>query len=185
MLMWDGKTVVTTERLLLRTYRHSDLPLFAALNADPLVYEQLGGQPLSREHSDEIAEWGQQCFEREQLGLLAVERRSDGEFLGMCGLHHQQSFPDDVEIAWRFASQHWGRGYATEAARGWLEYGFATLGLPRIISITDLDNVRSLAVMQRLGMTFVESTTIVDDGLTFDAVVYTLTGADWRANTAS
>ncbi len=176
--------MLTTSRLLLRTYRRDDLPAFAALNADPLVYEQLGGQPLSREHSDEIAEWAEECFEKDRLGLLAVERRSDGEYLGMCGLHHQESFPDDVEVAWRFASPHWGHGYATEAAQGWLGYGFAVLEVPKIISITDLDNTRSLAVMRRLGMTFVEQTTMVDDGLTFDAVVYALTADQWRTRIA-
>jgi RimJ/RimL family protein N-acetyltransferase len=171
--------VVTTPRLVLRTFRRDDLSAYAALNADPKVYVQLGGEPLSREHSDEIAAWAQQCYEAERLGLLAVERRSDGEFLGMCGLHHQESHPDEVEIAWRFASQHWGHGYATEAARGWLRYGFTVLGLPRVISMTDHDNVRSIAVMQRLGMTFVEATTIVDDGQTFDAVLYELSAKQW------
>lgn len=185
MPRWDGTTVVTTPRLALRTYRRDDLPAFASLNADPLVYAQLGGHPLSREHSDEIAEWAQQCFEKDRLGLLAVERVSDGEYLGMCGLHHQQSFPDDVEIAWRFASQHWGRGYATEAARAWLEYGFTTLALPRIISLTDHDNARSIALMERLGMSFVLNTEIVDDGMTFDGVLYAMTSHQWAAQQKS
>jgi RimJ/RimL family protein N-acetyltransferase len=89
---------------------------------------------------------------REELGLLAVERREDGAFLGMCGLHHQESYPDDVEVAWRLAREHWGQGYATEAATGWLDHGFGTLNLPRVISMTDPPNLRSLAVMRRLGM---------------------------------
>ena len=185
MARWDGTTVVTTPRLLLGTYRRDDLPAFAALNADPLVYEQLGGEPLSPEHSNDIAEWAEECFEKDALGLLAVRRRDDGQFLGMCGLHHQESFPDDVEIAWRFASQHWGHGYATEAARGWLGYGFTRLRLPRIISVTDLDNARSIALMKRLGMSFVENTEIVDDGMTFDGVLYAITSDQWADQQAS
>jgi len=185
MARWDGTTVVTTPRLLLGTYRRDDLPAFAALNADPLVYEQLGGEPLSPEHSNDIAEWAEECFEKDALGLLAVRRRHDGQFLGMCGLHHQESFPDDVEIAWRFASQHWGHGYATEAARGWLGYGFTRLRLPRIISVTDLDNARSIALMKRLGMSFVENTEIVDDGMTFDGVLYAMTSDQWAVQQAS
>ena len=185
MAHWDGTTVVTTPRLLLGTYRRDDLPAFAALNADPLVYEQLGGEPLSPEHSNGIAEWAEECFEKDALGLLAVRRRDDGQFLGMCGLHHQESFPDDVEIAWRFASQHWGHGYATEAARGWLGYGFTRLRLPRIISVTDLDNARSIALMKRLGMSFVENTEIVDDGMTFDGVLYAMTSDQWAVQQAS
>ncbi|HVQ88156.1 MAG TPA: GNAT family N-acetyltransferase, partial [Actinomycetes bacterium] len=111
-MTWDGVVVTQTPRLLLRTYRQADLPLFAALNADPAVYRTLGGSPLPRDHSDEIAEWGQECFETQGFGLLAVERREDGAFLGMCGLHHQESYPDDVEVAWRLAHQYWGHGYA-------------------------------------------------------------------------
>lgn len=185
MVMWDGAPVIMTQRLMLRTFRIDDLAAYAALNADPKVYEQLGGEPLSREHSDEIAEWAQHCFETEQLGLLAVERLQDRQFLGMCGLHHQQSFPDDVEIAWRFASQHWGHGYATEAARGWLGYGFTTLALPRIISVTDLANERSISLMKRLGMSFVENTVIVDEGMTFDGVLYAMTSHRWADQQAS
>lgn len=180
MVRWDGEVVVTTPRLLLRTFRPDDLPLYHELNADPKVYATLGGRPLTREHSDKIAEWAQRCYERERLGLLAVERRSDGAFVGMCGLHHQESFPDEVEVAWRLASQHWGNGYATEAATGWLDYGFSELGLSEIISTTDHDNVRSLAVMHRLGMAFVRATEMVDDGEVFEAVVYAITAAKWR-----
>jgi RimJ/RimL family protein N-acetyltransferase len=96
---WSGTVVLTTPRLL-RTFRRDDLPMYAALNADHEVTRCLGG-PLSREDSDDIAAWAQECYAREGLGLLAVERREDGAFLGMCGLHHQESYPEDVEVAWR------------------------------------------------------------------------------------
>ncbi len=105
---------------------------------------------------------------------------SDGAFLGMCGLHHQQSFPDDVEVAWRLAHEHWGQGYATEAATGWLDHGFGTLGLPRVISITDPPNLRSLAVMRRLGMVFDREAEVEDNGQVFQAVVYAITAEQWR-----
>ena len=111
---------------------------------------------------------------------MAVERASDGVFLGMCGLHHQESFPDDVEIAWRFAFEHWGHGYATEAARAWLAFGFDVVGLPAVISTTDHDNERSQGVMRRIGMTFDRRATMVDDGQEFDAVVYVITRDQYR-----
>ena len=181
MVAWDGATLLTTPRLVLRTFRRDDLPAYAALNADPDVYRWLGGEPLSREHSDEIAEWANECVEVQGYGLVAVERASDGVFLGMCGLHHQESFPDDVEIAWRFAFEHWGHGYATEAARAWLAFGFDVVGLPAVISTTDHDNERSQGVMRRIGMTFDRRTTMVDDGQEFDAVVYVITRDEYRA----
>jgi RimJ/RimL family protein N-acetyltransferase len=176
---WDGTTLLTTPRLVLRTFRRDDLPAYAALNADPEVARWLGGA-LTREHSDDIAEWANHCVEVQGYGLVAVERAADGEFLGMTGLHHQESFPDDVEIAWRFAFQHWGHGYATEAARAWMAHGFDVVGLPSIISTTDHDNLRSRAVMERLGMRFDRRTTMVDDGQEFDAVVYVMDADEWR-----
>jgi RimJ/RimL family protein N-acetyltransferase len=179
MVEWEGTGILTTSRLLLRTFRLDDLPRYAALNADPEVARWLGG-PLSRERSDSIAEWAQRCYEEEGIGLLAVERREDGAFLGMCGLHHQDSYPDEIEVAWRLAYEYWGRGYATEAASAWLDYGFGRLDLPRVISITDRPNVRSLAVMRRLGMVFDHEAQVEDEGQMFEAVVYSITAERWR-----
>jgi RimJ/RimL family protein N-acetyltransferase len=176
---WDGKIILATPRLRLRTFRLDDLPLYAALNADPEVTRYLGGVPLTREHSDSIAEWANERYEVEGLGLLAVERTEDGGFLGMCGLHHQQSYPDDVEVGWRLAREHWGHGYATEAATAWLDHAFESLDLPRVISISELSNERSLAVMRRLGMVFDHEAEVEDDGVPFHAVVYSVTHEQW------
>jgi RimJ/RimL family protein N-acetyltransferase len=181
MVDWNGDVVLTTDRLALRTYRESDLEPFAALNADPEVVRTLGGEPLTRQHSDEIAEWAHECYDSEGIGLLAVERRGDGAFLGMCGLHHQETYPDELEVAWRLAFEHWGHGYATEAARAWLDHAFGPLGAERVISMTDIDppNERSLAVMRRLGMSYDHEADAIDDGLTFRVVVYSITAAQW------
>jgi RimJ/RimL family protein N-acetyltransferase len=178
---WDGQIVLTTARLLLRTFRLDDLPPYAALNADPEVVRHLGGMPLSREYSDDIAAWAQRHFAEDGFGLLAIERRADGAFLGMCGLHHPESYPEEVEIGWRLARGHWGCGYATEAAAAWLDFAFDTLGLPRVISMTVPLNQRSLAVMERLGMAFDHEADIEDDGLAYHCAVYSLTAERWRS----
>lgn len=180
MTRWSGERIAVTARLELRTFRREDLPDFAALNSDPLVYAWLGGRPVPREESDAIAAWAQDLYDAEGIGLLAVERREDGAFLGMCGLHHQESYPDDVEVAWRLGSGHWGQGYATEAAEEWLRIGFVEHGFDRINSITEPDNLRSLAVMRRLGMTFDHAAEVTDEGETFDAVVHVLSAGVWR-----
>lgn len=179
MVAWDGTVVLRTERLVLRTFRQDDLPLYAALNTDPEVVRYLGG-PLSRSDSDQIAEWANELHAAEGIGLLAVARAEDGVFLGMCGLHHQESYPDEVEAGWRFAREHWGRGYATEAANAWVDHGFRTLGVPRVISITEKGNARSLAVMRRLGMTFDHAAQVRDGDEVFDAVIYAITKEAWR-----
>ncbi|HEY5115592.1 MAG TPA: GNAT family N-acetyltransferase [Nakamurella sp.] len=164
MVDWAGTVVATTRRLVLRTFRADDLPRYAALNADPLVVRHLGGRPFGREYSDGIAEWAQESFARQGFGLLAVERRSDGAFLGMCGLHRHSSHQEEVEVAWRFASQYWGNGYATEAATGWMDHGFHDLALDHVISMTDEPNRPSQAVMHRLGMVYDRDIEIVEDG---------------------
>jgi RimJ/RimL family protein N-acetyltransferase len=182
---WDGVVIAETRRLVLRTFVAEDLPLYAALNADPEVYATLSGEPLSRQDSDDTAAWAQDLFDAEGIGLLAVERRVDRTFVGMCGLHHQASYPGDVEVGWRLAREYWGHGYATEAAAAWLDRGFGALGLDRIISITDSDNHRSLAVMARLGMTFDHAASIIDEGVEHDAVVYAITADRWSSPPAS
>jgi RimJ/RimL family protein N-acetyltransferase len=88
-------------------------------------------------------------------------------------------------VAWRLAREHWGQGYATEAATGWLDHGFGTLHLPRVISITDPPNLRSLAVMGRLGMVFDHEAEIEDMGMVFQAVVYVITAEQWRSGAAA
>jgi RimJ/RimL family protein N-acetyltransferase len=100
---------------------------------------------------------------------------------GQCGLHHQSSYPDEVEVGWRLAFAHWGHGYATEAATAWLDHGFGTMGFPRVISITEERNTRSLAVMLRFGMTFDHAARVEDDGEYFDAVIYSIAAERWRA----
>lgn len=180
MVAWDGTVVLRTARLTLRTFTRADLPLYHALNADPEVYRWRGGAPLTRERSDEIAAWANHLYETERIGLLAVERTADAAFLGMCGLHHQESLTEALEIAWRLASQHWGQGYAGEAAAAWAAYAFDELGLPRIVSTTDHDNVRSRGVMEHIGMTWSHDQVVVDEGQEFDAVVYELTAERWR-----
>lgn len=182
MVEWDGTTVLATPRLLLRTFRIDDLPLYGALNADADVTRFLGG-PITREESDGIAEWAQALYEREGIGLLAVERREDGAFLGMCGLHHHHSHPGDVEVGWRLAREHWGHGYATEAATAWLDHGFRELELDHVISIAEPANTRSLAVMARLGMVLDHEAELEEGGDVFHVVVHSITAARWLTRT--
>ena len=169
----------TTERLVLRPFRESDLKPWAALNADPEVTRFIGG-PLSREECDAVAEAVNAVYEREGVGFLAIERRADGAFLGAAGLTREQWYPEDLQIGWRLARQYWGHGYATEASAAWLDHAFTTLALPRVLAVTDTPNVRSIAVMQRLGMAFDHTAVLADEGVEFDATIYSLTAQAWR-----
>lgn len=145
---------ITTDRLVLRTWLPEDREPFAALNADPRVME-FYRQRLSREESDAYVDRIEAHFEREGFGLFAAALRDSGEFLGYVGLRvpkFEAPFMPCVEIGWRLAAAHWGKGFATEGARAALQWGFESLRLPEILSFAVPANVRSIRVMQKIGM---------------------------------
>ncbi|MEV4626434.1 GNAT family N-acetyltransferase [Micromonospora sp. NPDC049523] len=145
---------IDTERLVLRDWRKSDLAPWAAMNADPEVREHLG--PVLNPHEAAASiESFQHDLDRNGFGFWAVQVRATGEFIGFTGLDPvDENMPfTGVEAGWRLARTAWGHGYATEAARAALAYGFNTVGLPEILAITTKTNLRSQAVMRRLGMT--------------------------------
>ena len=143
-----------TERLLLRQWCASDREPFAALNADPRVMEYFPAL-LDRAASDAMADRCQALIDKRGWGLWAVETRDSHAFIGFVGLHIPTAalpFNPCVEIGWRLAHSHWGRGLATEAAQAALRVGFEVLRLPEIVSFTARSNLRSRAVMAKLGM---------------------------------
>ena len=146
--------MLRTERLILRSWRPADREPFAALNADAAVMEHFPS-PLGREESDAFADRiGAQLNER-GWGLWAVQVDGGADFIGFVGLHEASfdaPFTPAVEVGWRLDRAHWGRGYATEAARAAVAFGFGELGLDEIVSFTVPANRRSRAVMERLGM---------------------------------
>jgi ribosomal-protein-alanine N-acetyltransferase len=146
--------VLATERLLLRRWRSSDEGPFAALNGDEEVMEHFPNI-LTRAESDWMLADLEARFERQGYGLWAVEVRATGEMIGFVGLNlptFKEHFMPAVEVGWRLSKSAWGHGYATEAARASLSYGFSEAGLDEIVAMTTTTNSRSAAVMERLGM---------------------------------
>ncbi|WP_433257356.1 GNAT family N-acetyltransferase [Streptosporangium sp. CA-135522] len=144
-----------TERLIMRRWREADREPFAALNADPEVMKHFPA-PLTREQSDAMVDRIESGFDRHGYGLWALEVRATGEFVGFTGLAWQTfeaHFTPALEVGWRLARSAWGYGYASEAARAALRHGFGPAGRDEIVSMTAVANLRSRAVMERLGMT--------------------------------
>ncbi|MBA2382250.1 MAG: GNAT family N-acetyltransferase [Chloroflexi bacterium] len=145
---------LATERLILREWRDSDRAPFAAINADARVMEFMS-RSLDRAASDAmvariVAHWAEDGF-----GLWAVEVAATGAFIGFVGLsrpNFEAAFTPCVEVGWRLAADAWGYGYATEAGRAALRFGLEVLDLAEIVSFTVPANVRSRAVMERLGL---------------------------------
>jgi RimJ/RimL family protein N-acetyltransferase len=146
-------TDLRTDRLLLRQWRDEDLAPFAALNADPEVMLHFP-RPLSRAESDTLVDRQRTLIAERGWGLWAVDAPEG--FIGFVGLSEprfEAHFTPAVEVGWRLARHGWHKGYATEAARAAVAFGFDELALDEIVSFTAIPNVRSQAVMERLGMT--------------------------------
>lgn len=161
-----------TERLILRGLRESDLDAFAAMMADDEVARYIGGtipRPDAwRYIAGMLGHWVIRGY-----GLWAVERKSDGAFMGRIGLINPEGWPG-IEVGWALAKPYWGQGYATEAARVAFTYGFRHTSVPRLISLIHPDNHASRKVAQRLGETLAEKTTIVFAGKTHDVEIWAL-----------
>jgi RimJ/RimL family protein N-acetyltransferase len=145
---------LSSARLRLRRWRDEDREPFAALNADPRVMEFFPGT-LSRAESDALVDRIEAHFDKHGFGAWAIEVPGVAGFVGFTGLsvpRFEAPFMPCVEVGWRLPVEHWGKGYASEAARLALSYGFETLDLPEIVSFTAATNRRSTAVMERLGM---------------------------------
>ncbi len=150
-----GHPSLRTPRLCLRQWRDEDRAPFAAMNADPVVMEFFP-DTLSHAESDAAVDRIREHIDRHGYGLWAVEVPGVADFIGFVGLavpRFESHFTPCVEIGWRLAREHWGRGYATEAAHAALEFGFLDLALNEIVSFTATTNRRSQAVMERIGMT--------------------------------
>jgi RimJ/RimL family protein N-acetyltransferase len=147
--------IIETARLILRRWQSSDVEPFAALNADPRVMEFFPAT-LSRAETEAMVATIEEKFSQHGFGLWAVERKGTQDFIGFIGLSvPRPAFPFSpcVEIGWRLAFHHWGKGYAQEGARAALTFGFERIRLKEIVSFTTAANLRSRRVMEGIGMT--------------------------------
>jgi RimJ/RimL family protein N-acetyltransferase len=152
--------VLETSRLILRGWRRRDLEAHAEMSADPEVMRYIGdGKVLDRgqswrEIAMHIGHWALRGY-----GQWALERKEDGASLGRAGLWNPPGWPG-LEVGWKLARHAWGQGYATEGGAAAIEWAWATLDAPRLISVIQPGNERSIRVAERLGMRRLEETTL-------------------------
>ena len=155
-LVKNGLEVLALEtpRLILRQWKAEDYEPFAAMNACPKVMEFFPS-PLTTAESNALVDKCKTRITNHGWGLYAVEDKNTGRFIGLAGLQRIGSilpmYPA-IEIVWRFSSEYWGQGYATEAANTVLGEAFTRLKLDRVIAFTPLLNTPSWKLMERLGM---------------------------------
>jgi RimJ/RimL family protein N-acetyltransferase len=169
-----------TARLRLRPFAEADAAAHLALYQDPEVTRHLGGGPFlgdqiaarSRRAVDKFARhWAEKGF-----GVFAVEELLSGRFLGQCGLNPIDEL-GEIEILYAFERAAWGRGYATEAGRAALAYGFEQTGLHRIVAVTRPEHARSRHVLEKLGMRYERDVHVFG----IDAVLYAVARDAYRA----
>jgi RimJ/RimL family protein N-acetyltransferase len=146
--------IIETERLILRNWRHTDIPFLIEMNLDKEVMKYFLNIPTEAE-TLQFYERVVNHFSKHGFGLYVVEDKIEHQFMGYTGFmiaNFESDFTPCTEIGWRFKKEYWRKGYATEAAKACLLYGFSTLQFNQVYSFTSLHNKKSEAVMQRIGM---------------------------------
>jgi len=156
--------VLNTPRLALRWFGADDAGTIVELLNDPAWKRFIGERNVHTD--DEARAWIAErlvapCW-RQGFGLWAMERRSDGEVLGMCGLVKRDSLPE-IDLGYALLPRHRGQGYVREAAAACLDYAVDVLGLRRVLAITRAENEASIQVLQKLGMVLERRATLAGD----------------------
>lgn len=148
------KKILETERLLLREITLNDKEALFQLHTDPAV-QKYTGEPLveSIEEMERAIQTRISDYVKYGYGRWATFLKEEMQFIGWAGLAYLPEF-DEIDLGYRFSPQYWGKGYATEASRAILTYGFDALKLERIIAIAMKGNGASIRVMEKVGMAF-------------------------------
>ncbi len=168
-----------TDRLLLREMREGDLEAWASFMADPEVVRYLNGTPQARSDAWRSMALTLGHWLLRGYGLWAVERKSDGAFLGRVGMHNPEGWPG-LEVGWTLGRPYWGHGYATEAAAASMHYAFLTQPVDKVISCIDPENKASQAVAMRLGETKGPPRQIVISGRSYPIDIWSISREDWQ-----
>lgn len=145
--------ILETGRLLLRTWTYADAEKLYEICRDPQVMYHIGdGKPFaSIEHAHQFLNWAVSYQKKNGFCRWAVIEKTGQTIVGSCGFARLPA--GDIELGYLFAQEFWGKGFATEAARGCLGYGFKNLGFEKIVALTDLDHAASQKVLEKIGFT--------------------------------
>lgn len=157
-------TYLGSERLFLRKWHKQDIEPLAKINASPLVMEFFP-KALTFDQTIDFIEKINNHFDTYGFGFYALELKETSALIGFCGLQEitvpipylaNQSSPI-FEIKWRISHSHWGKGYAPEAAECVLNSAFHKHKLPKVMAFTSKSNTKSIRVMEKIGMHYIEN----------------------------
>lgn len=147
---------IETARTIMRKLTIEDAKDFYTLNLDLEVLKYTGDKPFAdiKAAVDFLASYDQ--YEKYGVGRLAVIEKKASKFIGWCGLRYSQE-KNEYDIGFRFCSNYWNKGYATETAKKCLDFGFSELGIEKIVGRVMKDNIASIKVLEKIGMRFKEN----------------------------
>jgi len=159
--------IAQTKRLILRETTVDDAEQAYLLNLDPEVIKYTGDESFKSIEEARIFLAAYDHFKKYGFGRWAVTDKNNGEFLGWCGLKYSPDV-NEYDIGFRFFKKHWGKGYATESAMACLELGFKKFNMPAIIGRAAKENIASIKVLQKTGLTYYKDDCCHGD----EAVIY-------------
>jgi len=163
--------MIETERLKMRKLTPDDLAWLIDMRSDPDVYRYLGG--WEKQNPDAVTkrfQVYQEYYRTHGFAQCLMELKSTGEPIGCSGLQPLED-TGDIEVGYNLSKKYWRQGYGEECARGWIKYGFETLGLEKIVAVADPANTGSWRIMEKCGMTYVAT----EQHYGFSCVLYSIT----------
>ena len=146
--------MIETERLLFRKFELDDLPQLIEQRSDPEMYRYLGGTRMQNpEALAKRIRFYMSCYDANGFGMCPMFWKETGEMIGAAGLQPLED-TGEIEVGYSVIKKLWGRGIGTEAARGWMEFGFTNFGLDRIVAVAVVENTASRRIMEKLGMKY-------------------------------
>lgn len=162
--------MIETERLFFRKFDLGDLPLLIEQRSDPDVNRYLGGTRLQNpEALAKRIRFYMSCYESHGFGMCPMFWKETGEMIGAAGIQPLEN-TGETEVGYSVVKDFWGKGIGTEAARGWLHYGFTTAGLDRIVAVAVTENTVSRRIMEKLGMKYEKTEIHYEEECAFYAI---------------
>lgn len=147
------KTILETNRLLLREFNISDAESFYELNLNPNVIKYTGNSAFRDINEAKSFLQNYSDYQKNGFGRWAVIQKSTQEFLGWCGLKYDENL-DETDIGFRFFEHLWNKGFATESAKVCIDYGFEKLNLKTIVGRAMKENIASIKVLEKIGLQY-------------------------------
>ena len=153
--------IIESDRLFFREFNLLDVNPLYKLNQNPNVLTYTGDQPYKNKKEVENFIKNYNQYSEYKMGRWSACNKKHGKFVGWCGLKYHPN-EDIVEVGYRFYEEEWNKGYATEACKAAVKYGFNTLRIQKIYAFSHVDNTRSIRVLEKCGFKRIE--TIIRDG---------------------